>query len=70
MKTCETCKYWAVDYKIENDVADCDKVDSIITDKSKTFEIEATASDDSGLATTLMTGRNFGCIHHEIKNKL
>lgn len=66
MNTCETCIYWG---RPKNDVADCDMVTNIVTDKTKTFEIEATASDDSGLQTTLMTGKNFGCIWHLAKSK-
>ncbi len=67
MNTCKTCKFWNVSRTINNGVSDCDKVDCIVKDKSQTFEIEATADDDSNMNVTLMTGENFGCILHEPK---
>ncbi len=67
MNTCKTCIYWNSSCAIKNGVSDCDMVDSVIKDKSKTFEIIATADDDSNMNVKLMTGENFGCIHHEPK---
>jgi hypothetical protein len=37
--------------------------------KNMTFEIEATADDDSNMNITLLTSGNFGCILHEPKRK-
>ncbi len=67
INTCKTCICWNVSRSIKNGVSDCDMVDSVIKDKSKTFEIIATADDDSNMNVKLMTGENFGCIHHEPK---
>jgi len=73
MNTCKTCKYWALSFKPtkENPVADCDLPDTITGEKlfkqGAGMEINATAHDDSGLQAYLMTGENFGCIHHKEK---
>lgn len=71
MNTCNTCKYWNVHYNIMisglNSVSDCDKVKRM-PDKCMTFEIDATATDNSGLEYTLLTSGNFGCVLHELKN--
>lgn len=68
MNHCKTCKFWSWRLFPQNGVADCDKVNHIDTEKGdKAFFVEATAHDDSGLDTTLMTGENFGCIHHQPK---
>jgi hypothetical protein len=51
-------------------MADCDLPDTITGDKlckdgsGTGIAIYATASDDSGLEAKLLTGANFGCIHH------
>ena len=58
MNTCKTCKWWGVDYE-----GACDFVN--IPHKEETrFEIRVTADDDQGLHAELMTGPEFGCIHH------
>lgn len=64
--------YWHRSYKVVNGVSDCDAVGSILPKGSPKFEIEATASDDSGLNVVLMTSEDFGCILHtplKIKNE-
>lgn len=65
MNTCKTCKFWSrVGMSVEGL---CDKVDCIIRDKKLTFEINAEADDDSGMTVQLITGEDFGCVHHESK---
>ena len=64
MQTCKTCRYWGAMYE-----GSCDKVDTIISDINKRFEIKVWVADDHGLDTQLRTGSEFGCIHHEIKKK-
>jgi len=75
MNTCKSCKYWNVSRKIDaNKMSDCDFPDTITADKytkdgsGTGIEIEATADDDSNLCVTLLTGENFGCIHHTAKS--
>ena len=68
MNTCKTCKHWSHHFDIKKGIADCDRLDCMNDEKAgTTFSIEATAHDDSGLQTWLMTGENFGCIHHDTK---
>jgi hypothetical protein len=68
MNNCKTCRYWAVSLVVLDGKADCDRVNCINKDKSKTFEIQATAWDVSGLEAVLITGESFGCTLHEPKN--
>ena len=69
METCKTCKYWNRNYTIANGVSDCDFVGTITAEKAgtKTLRIDSTVQDDSGLSVVLMTGKDFGCIHHTKK---
>lgn len=61
MGNCKTCKWWGRDYE-----GVCDFVYTRRAETTATrFEIEATASDDTGLVARLHTGPEFGCIHHE-----
>ena len=64
---CKNCAFWTPNiYKQKNQIkGECDAVHSIMTDKNPeiTFEIEATADDDSNLSAELITGCNFGCVH-------
>jgi hypothetical protein len=63
MKTCKTCKYWGVYIK-----RSCDREGTIYDQSNQDdFYVEADALDDTGLESFLMTGPNFGCIHHEPK---
>lgn len=64
MNTCNTCKYWSVRRKIVKNIADCDRPDCI-EDKNMTFDIEATADDDSNMNVVLRTSGDFGCLLHE-----
>ncbi len=69
MNTCKTCKYWNVSYNITDGVSDCDRPDcKPDPDKKKTFDIVASADDDSNLHVKLMTGEDFGCILYEPKH--
>jgi hypothetical protein len=68
MNTCNTCKYWSSRLNIVKNISDCDRPDCK-ADKNITFEIEATADDDSNMNVTLLTSGNFGCILHEPKRK-
>jgi hypothetical protein len=68
MNTCNTCRYWSVIRNIVNNISDCDRPDCI-SDKNMTFEIDATADDDSNMHVTLLTSGNFGCALHEPKRK-
>jgi hypothetical protein len=63
-KTCGTCKYWAVHYMIVLNVADCERP-NCNADKNMTFDVEATADDDSNLNVVVKTSGNFGCLLHE-----
>lgn len=65
-KTCKTCRYWG-DYR----EGACDFIDTIHADANmdKRFEVIASADDDTGLDYMLITGRDFGCIHHTTKGK-
>lgn len=65
MNTCNTCKYWSANRNIVKNISDCDMPDG--KNKSITFEIEATADDDSNMNVTLLTSGNFGCALHETK---
>jgi len=69
MNTCKSCRYWSIRRNIVNGVSDCDRPDcKEDPDKMKTFEIVATADDDSNMNIILMTGADFGCILHEFKD--
>jgi hypothetical protein len=63
MNTCNTCQYWSSRLNIVKNIADCDMPDN----KNITFEIDATADDNSNMNVTLLTSGNFGCILHEPK---
>ncbi len=71
MNTCKTCKFWGKPKKAGmlglSNIADCDMVNNIIPEVDKTFEIDASADDESNMNVALITGENFGCIHHEAK---
>jgi len=62
MKTCKTCKWWGVDFEEA-----CDFVTNIQDNKKTILRIHSFADDDQGLNTELMTGPDFGCIHHKTK---
>lgn len=66
MNTCNSCRYWSVRRNIIKNIADCDRPDCI-ANPLMTFEIEATAADDTGLNVILLTSGNFGCLLHEPK---
>ena len=59
MGTCKDCKYWGTYYERA-----CDRVGDMHTERTpdSSFEIEATALDDSGLEVQLLTGPDFGCV--------
>lgn len=63
-KTCGTCKYWAAYHMIVLNVADCDRP-NCNEDKNMTFDVEATADDDSNMQVVVKTSGNFGCLLHE-----
>lgn len=69
-KTCSSCKWWkeeTIDYSYQAMV--CDFVDT--TQGYKAFnaghgaEVQAWASDDTGMDAALITGADFGCVNHE-----
>lgn len=63
METCKTCKYWGRHWK-----GACDFVDTSAAEQPETrFEIKVKVLDDSGLSAWLLTGPDFGCIHHAKK---
>jgi len=66
MNTCNTCRYWSSRLKIVNNISDCDRPDCK-PHKDITFEINASADDDSNMNVTLLTSGNFGCILHKPK---
>jgi hypothetical protein len=75
--TCKTCKWWNEGRATKNIIAECDFGNTITGGKfektEKAFYVTADASDDSGLHYELMTGEDFGCIHHTVldnKNKM
>ncbi len=67
MNTCKTCKYWSDNLKIVDKVSDCGKVGSYDSGEM-TFAMDITVDDDSNLNSYLMTGEDFGCIHHKDKD--
>jgi len=63
MGHCKNCKYWGASF-----AGACDFVDTIQAEKgSASVQIHATAHDDSGLCSSLLTGPDFGCVHFEGK---
>lgn len=62
--TCKNCKFWGKDNK-----GVCDRTDRSNTPDNLTFNVEATAWDDSGLESWLVTGRDFGCVLFEEKTR-
>jgi hypothetical protein len=64
MNTCKTCKWWG---RVREGC--CDFVDTLHSAKPATrFEIYASADDDHNLQAYLLTGPDFGCIHHEARS--
>lgn len=56
--TCKTCRWWNQGH--------CEFVDTIAASAASTrFEVEVEVADDSGLHVKLITGPDFGCVHHE-----
>lgn len=75
--TCKTCKWWNEGRPTKNIISECDFIKTITGEKfektKKAFYVTADASDDSGLHYELMTGEDFGCVHHtafDDKNKM
>lgn len=66
MKNCKTCKYWNRDRTVQNGVSDCD-MEGEFEKGDKAFFIDVFVHDDSGMSVKLMTGENFGCVHHTEK---
>lgn len=64
MSTCDKCKFWGVYMG-----GSCDRVGDLHTSRTpeSAFDIEANASDDSGLTAFLMTGPKFGCVQFALK---
>lgn len=60
---CKTCAYW------ENQMGDmaCDFVGRVNSSKPDGFDIDIRVSDDTGLYERLLTGPEFGCVHHQEK---
>lgn len=70
MKTCKTCKFWRdTVYNAANKTADCGYIGIWPEPKDKTTSVEIVVDvhDDSGLNVKLVTGENFGCVHHQEK---
>lgn len=64
MENCASCQWWGKSRK-----GCCDFVDTMgATLPAKRFEVEAYAQDDTDLAAYLVTGPDFGCIHHAAKD--
>lgn len=63
--TCKTCKLWGRYRKGE-----CDRVGDLVAthDPATMFDLEFGALDDTDVYARLMTGPDFGCIHHAPKN--
>ena len=69
MNTCKTCKHWAKLKKNSGGfVGECCLIDTITMGKhikgGAGLEVSIFVHDDSGLYCDLITGENFGCIHH------
>lgn len=58
--TCKSCRFWGHYRKGE-----CDRVGGLFSaNPGAAFDVVARALDDSGLTTGLVTGPDFGCVHH------
>lgn len=58
-ENCKACRHWGAYRKGE-----CDRVGGLFTENpAASFDIVATALDDSGLSTGLVTGPEFSCRH-------
>lgn len=64
MKTCKTCLYWGTVFGKFKTVSDCDKINDNYANKNLSFELTIQVHDLSNLNVRLMTGCDFGCIHH------
>lgn len=67
MKTCKTCKFWNIDFKIKNSISDCNRP-FCLPDLKNNVTIKIISSSDDNKAL-LMTGKDFSCLHHTIKQK-
>lgn len=57
--TCQNCRFWGAYRKGE-----CDRVGGLFSDNpAASFDVVATALDDSGLMVGLVTGPAFSCLH-------
>jgi len=74
VETCKTCKWWNSGRPTKNIIAECDFGNTITGEKfektKKAFYVTASAHDDSGLQYGLMTGEDFGCLHHSELNEI
>lgn len=72
MKTCKTCKFWTpcrTDTQRDGTkvvVGECDFCPDP-NELSTTLGVDYGAYDDSGLYAQIVTGPDFGCVHHEEK---
>lgn len=63
MPACKSCKFWGPYRKGE-----CDREGHHFTgNPAASFEVVARVLDDSDLSVGLVTGRDFGCVHHVAK---
>ena len=62
--TCKNCKMWGR-YRPR----ECDRVGDVqaTSDAARMFDIDYGAHDDSGAYGRLVTGPDFGCVHHAPK---
>lgn len=57
--TCQNCRFWGAYRKGE-----CDREGGLFSDNpAASFDVVATALDDSGLRAGLVTGPAFSCLH-------
>lgn len=63
---CKDCKFWK-QQSIDSGI--CDRITHCNIPKNRSFEIDASADDDSNLQTELVTAPEFGCVNFEKKVK-
>lgn len=63
-KICSNCKWWS---QVYSNVCNREGDRHTETDPQRSFIVEATASDDTGLEAHLVTAPSFGCVQFEVK---
>lgn len=65
MNTCQTCKWWTLTDTREPTMGRCDSAK--VTDKWPEYDqVLESHDDDLSGKSHLVTGPDFGCVHHEL----